>query len=136
MGHLLSSGITTVSPSRILYLSHDSWFNLSTAHGLHHGEMLQVVVCLEKCVTCKKFDQDATNAPYVAWIAPTQIQYNFRCSVVSCRNDRGMVFIIKSCRAKVDEPYLGVEEYPPLSGDTLLSCGGGRDISIIRECLV
>lgn len=35
-------------------------------NGLHHGQMLEIIVCLEQSVTSKEFDKNATYAPYVA----------------------------------------------------------------------
>lgn len=34
--------------------------------GLHHGQMLQVLVRLEQRITGEEFNQDAANAPNIA----------------------------------------------------------------------
>ena len=64
---------------------------------------------LKESITSVELDEDAANAPNVARIAPSQIENDLRGSVVPCRNDCGMVFVIKCCGSKVDKPNLGVE---------------------------
>lgn len=64
---------------------------------------------LEESITGEEFDEDAANAPNIAWITPSQVEYDLRCSVVPCRNDRGVVFIIKGCGPEVNESDLGVK---------------------------
>ena len=64
---------------------------------------------LEESITSEELDEDAANAPNIAWIAPSQVEYDLRCSVVPCRNDRGVVFVVKGCRSKVDKSDLGVK---------------------------
>lgn len=64
---------------------------------------------LEESITSEELDEDAANAPNIAWIAPSQVEYNLRCSVVPCRNDRGVVFVVKGCRSKVNKSDLGVK---------------------------
>ena len=71
--------------------------------------MLEVVMRLEECVPCEELDQDASDAPNVARIAPSQVKYDLRCSVVPGRNDSGVVLVIKGCRSKIDESDLGVK---------------------------
>lgn len=71
--------------------------------------MLKVVMRLEESVTSEEFDEDAANAPNIAWIAPSQVKYNLWCSVVPRGNDRGVVFIVECCRPKVNESDLGVK---------------------------
>ena len=96
--------------------------NPATTNALHHCEMLQVVMCLEKGITSEELDEDAANAPNIAWIAPSQIKYDFWCSVVPCRNNGRMVLVIKSCGPKVNKSDLGVKQDSPLACDTL-HCG-------------
>ena len=64
---------------------------------------------LEESITSEELDEDAANAPNIAWIAPSQVKYNLRCSVVPCGNDCGVVFIVEGCRSKVDKSDLRVE---------------------------
>lgn len=64
---------------------------------------------LEESITREELDEDAANAPDIAWIAPSQVEYDLRCSVVPCRNDRGVVFVVKGCRPEVDKSDLSVQ---------------------------
>ena len=64
---------------------------------------------LEECVTCEELDEDASNAPNIARIAPSQVEYDLRCSIVSCRDDGRVVLIIKGCGSKVDQSDLCVQ---------------------------
>jgi hypothetical protein len=40
--------------------------NLGIAYGFHHGEVFEIVVCLEKGVASEEFDKDASYAPDIA----------------------------------------------------------------------
>ena len=64
---------------------------------------------LEEGVTGEELDQDASNAPYIARIAPSQVEYDLRCSVVPCRNNGRVVLVIKGCRTKVNQSDLSVK---------------------------
>jgi len=76
--------------------------------GFHHGQVFQVVVCLEEGVACEELDQNATNAPNIAGERPAESEDDFRGTVVSGRHYRGVVFILESCGTKIDEANLGV----------------------------
>lgn len=104
-----SSLVPAVVPTCALDLSDQLWLNPATAYALHHCEMLEVVMRLEECVTCEELDEDASNAPYIARIAPSKVEYDLRCSVVPGRNDGGVVLVIKGCRSKVNQSNLSVK---------------------------
>ena len=74
---------------------------------------------LEECVTCEELYQDASNAPNIARITPSQVEYNLRCSVVPGRNDGRVVLVIKGCRSKVNQSDLRVKEDSPLACNAL-----------------
>ena len=74
---------------------------------------------LEESITGEEFDEDAANAPNIARIAPSQVKYDLRCSVVSCRNNGGVILIIKRCGTKVNKSDLGIKEDSPLACNTL-----------------
>lgn len=78
---------------------------------------------LEESIASEELDQDASNAPDIAWIAPSKIKYNLRCSVVPCRNNCGVVFVVEGCRSEVNESDLGIKEDSPLACNALY---GGR----------
>lgn len=71
--------------------------------------MLKVVVGLEQCVTGEELNQDTADAPDVTRIAPSQIQYNLRCSIMSCRDNGGMVFVVKGSRSEINQPDLCIK---------------------------
>ena len=64
---------------------------------------------LKQRIAGKKFNQDASNTPYIARKAPPKIEYDFWCSVMPSRDHGRMVFIIESGGAKVDEPDFRVQ---------------------------
>ena len=83
----LRSGGIFVAASARRHLS-DQWLvESAVTDGLHHGEMLEVVVGLEQSIACKELDENAAYAPYIAWEAPAQVQDDFGCSVMSSGND-------------------------------------------------
>lgn len=70
--------------------------NLPITYILHHGQMLQVIMGLKECIAGEEFHQDTANTPDVTGIAPSQVKYNFWCSIMSGRDDRRMILIIES----------------------------------------
>ena len=110
--------------------------DLPSTHSLHHGKVLEIVVCLEESVTGEELDQYAANTPDVARIAPSHVEYDFRCSVVSSGYDGRVVFIIESGRSKINQPYLRIQENLPMASLSVGQCGGRWDSSVVCECLV
>jgi hypothetical protein len=49
--------------------------------------MFQVVVRLEQRIASEEFNQNATNAPYVAGIAPSEVEYDFGGTIVTRRDN-------------------------------------------------
>ena len=64
---------------------------------------------LEESITSEELDEDTANAPDIARIAPSQVKYDLRCSVVPRRDDGGVVFVVEGCRSKVNKSDLRVE---------------------------
>lgn len=58
-------------------------FHLTAADGLHHSQMLEIVVGLEKGISGEEFNQDAANTPNVAGVGPSKVENDFRGSIVS-----------------------------------------------------
>ena len=58
---------------------------LSATDGLHHGQMLEVVMRLEECIASKELDKDAAYAPDIAWKGPAELQNDFRSAIMSRR---------------------------------------------------
>ena len=71
--YIRSSLVSIIPPTTALDLSDKLWLNSPITHGLHHGQMLKVVMCLEERISSKEFDQDTTDAPDVARVAPAEI---------------------------------------------------------------
>lgn len=93
-----------------------------TNDGLHHSQVLEVIVRLEKRIACVEFHQDASDAPDIAWIRPAQAQDDLRCSVVPGANNRRVILILECCRAEIDETDLSVQKNSPLGRRATDSC--------------
>lgn len=98
--------------------------------------MFQIIMRLEESISSEKFDNNATYAPDVARKAPAKLQNDFWSTIVSCRYNRRMVFIVKSRRTKVDESDLAVQQDSPLSRIALSGVRGRRNIPVVGKCLV
>jgi len=48
--------------------------------------MLEVIVRLEESVAREELDQNASYTPDIAWETPTEVEYDFRGSIVSRRH--------------------------------------------------
>lgn len=58
--------------------------NLPVTNSLHHSKVFQVVVGLEECIAGEEFHDNAADAPNVARKAPTELEDDLRCSIMSC----------------------------------------------------
>ena len=65
-------------------LLHEFRVKLAAANGLHHGEMLEVVVRLKEGVASEELNQNASYAPDVAGKAPAKLQDDLRSTIVPC----------------------------------------------------
>lgn len=57
-------------------------FHLATTNRLHHGQVLEIVMSLEKCISSEEFNQDTANTPNVAGEGPSKVENNFGGSIV------------------------------------------------------
>ena len=64
--------------------------------------MLKIVMSLEQCIAGEEFDQNAADAPDIAWITPAKIQYNLWRSIMPSRYDRRMVFVLECSGAEIN----------------------------------
>lgn len=78
---------------------------------------------LEERVPREKLHQNTSDAPDITRETPAQVQYNLRCPVVPCGDNRGMVLIIECGRTEINETDLTVEEDTPLAGITRIHTG-------------
>lgn len=60
-------------------------------------------MCLEQGIASEELHDDTTYAPDVTGKTPTELQYDLRCTIMPCRNNRGMIFVIECGRAEVNE---------------------------------
>lgn len=67
--------------------AHEGLVNRGVAHGLHHCQMLQVIVRLEQGVAGEELDKNAAYAPNVAREAPPKVEDDLGSAVVSRRDD-------------------------------------------------
>lgn len=78
--------------------------------------MLEIIVRLEQRIPSEEFDKNATNTPNITGETPSQIEDDLRCSVMSCRDHGGVIFVVKSSRAKINESYLWIKQHFTIFG--------------------
>lgn len=83
--------------------------------GLHHGQVLEVIMSLEEGVAREELDEDAPYAPDVAWVRPAETEYNLWSSVMAGADDRRMILVLERSRTKINQPDLSIEEDSPLA---------------------
>lgn len=76
--------------------------------GLHHGQMLQILVSLEQRIAGEEFNQNAANAPNIARERPPQSQDDLGRSIVPSRHHRRMILILKSGGPEIDQPDFSI----------------------------
>lgn len=69
--------------------------------------MFSIVVSLKQRDSQIQFKEDASNAPNVTGLTPSQFQDHLGCPVVSGGDDGRVMFMVKGCRSKVNQPDLG-----------------------------
>lgn len=126
-----------MTPGSTLHnLSDKSRVDLGPNDSFHHRKMFEVVMCLEKGVSGEELNQDTANTPNITGETPSQVEYNFGGTIVSSRNDRGMILVIEGRRTKVDQSNFAVEKDTPLSSVARICVGGRRDGTVISKGLV
>ena len=85
--HALSCRISAV-PCHLVDLLDKCRVDSGVDNGLHHREMLEVIVRLKQGVAGEKFHQNAADAPDVARERPSQPENNFGCPVMAGRHNR------------------------------------------------
>jgi hypothetical protein len=98
--------------------------------------VFKIVMCLKEGISGEELHQDTSNTPDITREAPAEIQDDFGSPVVASGDNRGVVFIIESSRAKVNEANLAIEEYAALS--CLSRCGvrRGWNVAVVGKGLV
>lgn len=101
--------------STLHHLSNNAGFNPLANDALHHGQVLQIIVSLEKCIAGEELNENAPNAPDVAGETPSHVQDDFRGPVMSSRHNGRVVFVIERCRPEIDQPDFTVQENASLA---------------------
>lgn len=83
--------------------------------GLHHGQVLEIVVRLEERFAGVELDQDASDRPGVARVGPAHLQDDLRRTIVTRGHDLRVVLLVERCTAKVDQPDISVLQHPFLA---------------------
>lgn len=134
-GRLLGCRVVASSPT-LHDLSDQLGVDPASDHGFHHRQMFQVVMCLKERITSEELHQDTPDAPDVTWETPAQVQDNLRSPIMPCRNDGGVVLIIKGGRAEVDQSDLAVEENTSLASVAGVCVRGRGNRAVVGEGLV
>ena len=103
---------------------------------LHHRQMFKIIMGLKQGIAGEKFHQDASDTPDVTRETPAEVENNFRCPIMPCGDNRGVVFIVERGRTKVNEPNLTVKKNPPLTRVARICMGRRGDGTVIGEGLV
>jgi len=91
---------------------------------------------LEESIASEEFDKDAANAPDITRETPAKVKNDFGCSVVSGGNDRRMVFVVKSCRPKINQADFAIKQNTPLAGIPRNRTRGRWDGAVVGKGLV
>ena len=91
---------------------------------------------LEEGVASEELHYDASYAPDVAREAPAKLQNDLWCSIMSCRHDRRVIFIVESGRPKINEPNFTVKQYATLPSRPRRSQRRRRYVPVISEGLI
>lgn len=74
-------------PTTLHHLTHQLRVYSFTNDGFHHGEMLKVVVGLEKSIAREELDKDTSYAPDITGETPAKVEDDFWRSVMSGRDN-------------------------------------------------
>lgn len=69
--------------------------------------MFAIVVSLKERDSQIELKKYTTDRPYVTWLGPSELENDFRCSVVSRTHDGTVMLVIESRATKVNQPYVG-----------------------------
>jgi hypothetical protein len=70
--------------------------------------MFAIVVRLKERNAKVELEHYASDGPYIARLRPTQLENDFWCSVVACRHNCAVMFMIKCRAAKINQTNVGV----------------------------
>ena len=110
--------------------------DLMANDAFHHGQVLEVVVCLEKRIAREELNKNAADTPDVTGETPAQIQNDLRCPVMSSRDNRRVVLVIEGGRSKINQSNLTIQEDASLTCCPRCCMRGGWDCSVVGERLI
>lgn len=116
--------------------SNDLGLELTATDILHHGEVLKIIVGLEKGIAGVELHKNAADTPNVAWVAPPKVQNNFGGPIMPGRHDRRVVFVIERGRSKVNQSNLCIQQNPTLGSSPVDGSRRRWYVSIICKTLV
>lgn len=70
--------------------------------------MFTIVMCLEERNTQVKLKHDAADRPHITRLSPAKLQNDFRGTVVTCRHNGAVVFMIKRSAAEIYQANVGI----------------------------
>lgn len=80
----LLRGLVHMAPTTARHdLPYEPRFHLAATDGLHHSQVLEVVMSLEKGISSEEFNQNAANTPDVAGVGPSKVENDLWGSIVS-----------------------------------------------------
>lgn len=91
---------------------------------------------LEESIASEEFDKDAANTPDITRETPAKVKDDFGCPVVSGRNDRRMVFVVKGRRPKIDQADFAIKQDTSLAGISRNRTRGRWDGAVVGKGLV
>ena len=110
--------------------------NLMANDAFHHGQVFQVVVCLEKCIPREELNENAANTPDITGETPAQIENDLRCPVMSSGDNRRVILVIEGGRSKINQSNLTIQEDASLTCCSRCCMRGGWDCSVVGERLI
>lgn len=117
-------------------LSDDRLVNGAVAYRFHHCQMLEVIVRLKQRITREELDQNTSDTPNIARIAPSEVQDDLGSTVVPCRYYRRMILVVECGRTKVDQSDFRIEEHSSKPSRSLRGGRGGWYVAVVRKGLV
>ena len=134
--NILGRLILASMASTLHHLSNNAGFNPLANDALHHGQVLQIIVSLEKCIAGEELNENAANTPDVTGETPTQIENDLRCPVMSSGDNRRVVLVIEGGRSKINQSNLTIQEDASLTCCPRCCMRGGWDCSVVGERLI
>lgn len=119
--HVLGGWVAPVS-NHLVDLGDKMGINARPNDTLHHSQVFQIFMSLKQRVASEEFDENASYAPYVTGVRPSETKDDLGGSIMPSRDHRRMVFVLKGGRSKIDKADLRIQENPSLTGVSVDRC--------------